>query len=45
MYGASRLWVDAVIDPRETRRMLAHALEAVSNNSEIEPLRTGVLQT
>jgi len=45
LYGASRLWVDAVIDPRETRRVLAHALEAAANNSEIEPLRTGVLQT
>ncbi|MGQ0612896.1 MAG: acyl-CoA carboxylase subunit beta [Planctomycetaceae bacterium] len=45
LFAASRLWVDAVIDPRETRRFLSLALEAASHNAEIEPLRTGVLQT
>ncbi len=45
LYAASRLWVDAVIDPRETRRFLSLALEAASHNPEIEPFRTGVLQT
>jgi len=45
LYAASRLWVDAVIDPRETRRFLSLALEAASHNAEIEPLRIGVFQT
>ncbi|MGH7162678.1 MAG: acyl-CoA carboxylase subunit beta [Planctomycetota bacterium] len=45
LFAASRLWVDAVIDPRETRRFLALALEAAAHNPEVEPLRTGVFQT
>jgi acetyl-CoA carboxylase carboxyltransferase component len=45
LYAASRLWVDAVIDPRETRRFLSLALEAAAHNAELEPLRTGVFQT
>ena len=45
LYAASRLWVDAIIDPRNTRKFLSHALEAVSHNTELEPFRTGVFQT
>ena len=45
LYAASRLWVDAIIDPRETRGFLAHALEAVAHNADIEPFRVGVFQT
>ncbi len=45
LYAASRLWVDAVIDPRDTRNFLAHALEAAAHNTDIEPFQTGVLQT
>ncbi len=45
LYAASRLWVDAIIDPRETRGFLAHALEAVAHNPDIEPFRVGVFQT
>jgi len=45
LYAASRLWVDAIIDPRETRTFLAHALEAAAHNTELEPFRTGVFQT
>jgi acetyl-CoA carboxylase carboxyltransferase component len=45
LYAASRLWVDAILDPRETREFLALALEAAANNVEIAPFRTGVLQT
>jgi len=45
LYAASRLWVDAVIDPRETRRFLSLALEAAAHNPDLEPFGTGVLQT
>jgi len=45
LYGASRLWVDAIIDPRETRPFLAAALEAAAHRTELPPFRTGVLQT
>ena len=45
LYAASRLWVDAVLDPRQTREFLALALEAAAHNPDLPPLRTGVLQT
>jgi acetyl-CoA carboxylase carboxyltransferase component len=45
LYAASRLWVDAILDPRETREFLSLALEAAANNAEVAPFRTGVLQT
>ena len=44
-YAAARLWVDALIDPADTRRVLARALAAAAHNPEIPPFRTGVLQT
>ena len=45
VYAAARLWVDAIIDPRETRDWLALALEMANHNPEVEPFRVGVLQT
>jgi len=45
VYAAARLWVDAIIDPRETRGFLSLALEACANKAELEPFRVGVLQT
>jgi acetyl-CoA carboxylase carboxyltransferase component len=45
LYAASRLWIDALIDPRETRRFLSVALECASHRTDLEPLRTGVFQT
>ncbi len=44
-YAAARLWVDAIIDPRETREILARSLAAVARNPEIPEWKTGVLQT
>ena len=44
-YAAARLWVDALIDPAATRRVLARSLAAAAHNPEIPPFRTGVLQT
>jgi acetyl-CoA carboxylase carboxyltransferase component len=44
-YAAARLWVDAIIDPAETREILARSLAAVAMNPEIPEFRTGVLQT
>src|SRR6187399_2132404 len=34
-YAASRLWVDAIIDPVETRKVIAEALHAANNNPEM----------
>lgn len=44
-YGAARLWLDHIIDPAATRPALITALEAAALNPDIEPFRTGVLQT
>jgi 3-methylcrotonyl-CoA carboxylase beta subunit len=44
-YAAARLWVDAIIDPAQTRDALITALEAAALNSEIRQFKTGVLQT
>jgi acetyl-CoA carboxylase carboxyltransferase component len=44
-YGAARLWIDAIIDPLETRAALSDALEACSLNPHIPEFKVGVLQT
>jgi acetyl-CoA carboxylase carboxyltransferase component len=44
-YGAARLWVDAIIDPAETRAALMTALEACALNREVGRFNPGVLQT
>ena len=45
VYAAARLWVDAIIDPRETRAWLATGLEMADHNPDMEVWRSGVLQT
>jgi 3-methylcrotonyl-CoA carboxylase beta subunit len=44
-YAAARLWVDAIIDPAQTRDALLWALESAALNPEIREFKTGVLQT
>jgi len=44
-YAAARLWVDAIIDPRKTRDVLAMALEAAALNPEVPRFNPGILQT
>ena len=44
LYAASRLWIDALIDPRETRRFLSVALECAAHRTDLEPLRTETFQ-
>ena len=43
-YAAARMWVDAIIDPRETREFISNALEA-ADHAPIEAFNVGVLQT
>lgn len=43
-YAASRLWVDAIIDPIETRKWISMGIEA-ANNAPVEKFNVGVLQT
>ena len=44
-YAASRLWLDAIIDPKDTRKWISVGIEAANNNPIIEDYKTGVLQT
>jgi acetyl-CoA carboxylase carboxyltransferase component len=44
-YAAARLWVDAILDPAQTREALIWALEAAALNADIREFKTGVLQT
>jgi acetyl-CoA carboxylase carboxyltransferase component len=43
-YAAARLWVDAVIDPLDTRKWISVGIEA-ANNAPVEKFNVGVLQT
>ncbi len=43
-YAAARLWVDAIIDPRETRTWISEGIKA-ANNAPIEKFNPGVIQT
>ena len=43
-YAASRLWIDGVIDPLETRRVISTGIEA-ANHGTIEKFNVGVIQT
>ncbi len=42
-YAASRLWVDAIINPSETRKVISEGIKA-ANNAEIEKFNPGVFQ-
>ncbi len=43
-YAAARLWVDAIIEPSETRNVLIRSLSIVTRHAVDEPFRVGVLQ-
>ena len=43
-YAASRLWVDGIIDPLETRKVISMGVEA-ANHAPVEKYNVGVLQT
>ncbi len=44
-YAASRLWVDAIIDPAETREWLSMGIEMANNAPAEKPYNVGVIQT
>ena len=43
-YAAARLWIDEIIDPRETRKVISMAIDA-ANHAEVPPFNVGVIQT
>jgi acetyl-CoA carboxylase carboxyltransferase component len=44
-YAAARLWVDALIDPVNTRDWLARGLNMVDHRPTLERFNPGVIQT
>jgi len=44
LYAASQLWVDGIIDPAETRRIVSECLECSNNNPNIPKFNPGVIQ-
>ena len=43
-YAAARLWVDAIIDPRDTRQFISEAI-TMADHGTIEKFNPGVIQT
>jgi len=44
-YAASRLWVDDIIDPMETRKVISMGIEAANHAPITERFNVGVIQT
>ncbi len=44
-YAAARMWIDAIIDPAETRKWLSRGLEMANQNPDIPVFNPGVIQT
>ncbi|MHB8258760.1 MAG: acyl-CoA carboxylase subunit beta [Bacteroidia bacterium] len=44
-YAASRLWVDAIIDPLETRKWISMGIEAANHTPITKKYNVGVIQT
>jgi 3-methylcrotonyl-CoA carboxylase beta subunit len=43
-YAAARLWVDGIIDPLETRKVISTGIEA-ANHAPVDTFNVGVIQT
>lgn len=43
-YAAARLWVDEIIDPINTRKVISEGITAANHNPDIEEFKTGVFQ-
>jgi acetyl-CoA carboxylase carboxyltransferase component len=43
-YAAARLWVDGLIDPLETRKVISIGI-AAANHAPVEKFNTGIIQT
>lgn len=44
-YAASQLWVDGIIDPAETRKVISMGIEAANHAPITRPFSVGVIQT
>jgi 3-methylcrotonyl-CoA carboxylase beta subunit len=43
-FAAARLWVDGIIDPLETRRVISEGIAAANHNAAVDGMRVGVFQ-
>lgn len=43
-YAAARLWVDAIINPADTRMLISEGIAAANHNPKIEEFKMGVFQ-
>ena len=43
-YAAARLWVDAIIDPAETRKVISMGIEAANHAPISKPYNPGIIQ-
>ena len=43
-YAAARLWVDDIIDPADTRKVISEGINAANHNAEVNELKVGVFQ-
>jgi len=44
-YAAARLWIDGIIDPLETRKVISMGIEAANHAPIEKPYNVGVIQT
>lgn len=44
-YAASRLWIDAIIDPVETRKVISMGIEMAAHEGTLPAYKVGVIQT
>ncbi len=44
-YAAARIWVDGIIDPRDTRKVISKGIESANGNPNMERFNPGVIQT
>lgn len=43
-YAAARLWVDGIIDPAQTRKVISEAINAADHNPHMDEFKVGVFQ-
>lgn len=44
-YAASKLWIDAIIDPVDTRKVISMGIEMAAHQGSLAPYKVGVIQT
>jgi len=44
LYAAARLWIDEIINPVDTRKVISASLSAAHNNPEMPEFKVGVIQ-